>query len=227
VERRLDGRTLSVTEINRALRSAPDDHWVIEWPGGRHNLAVAVEGSGDVRIEGDVGAYCAGMNNGLNVTILGSAGWGLAENNEGGTVVLEGYAGAGAGASLRRGTVVVKKDADVRAGVSMKGGLLVVGGNVGAMCGFMHQKGAIVVVGNAGRGVGDSMYEGIVLVGGEIREPGNDTRIERPDVDDERLLEEAGGLLGDGDLDRDWKKIVSARRLWYFTKENMAMWREM
>jgi glutamate synthase domain-containing protein 3 len=227
VERRLDGRDLTVTEINRALREHPDDDWLLAAPDGRHNLGVGVVGAGRVRIEGNVGAYCAGMNNGLNVHVTGSAGWGLAENNEGGTVVVDGSAGAGAGASLRRGAVVVKGNADVRAGVSMKGGLLVIGGNTGAMCGFMHQRGTIVICGNAARGVGDSMYEGIVLVGGEIVQPGNATRIESPDPDDERTLEEAAGLLDNGDLDRYWKKIVAARRLWYFTKENMAMWRHL
>jgi formylmethanofuran dehydrogenase subunit C len=109
----------------------------------------------------------------------------------------------------------------------MKGGLLVIGGDTGAMCGFMHQRGTIVIAGDAGRGVGDSMYEGVVLIGGEVAVPGNDTRVEMPDADDLRTLEEAARLLGNGALDRDWKKLVAARRLWYFTKENMAMWREM
>jgi glutamate synthase domain-containing protein 3 len=227
VARRLDGAGLSVTEINRALRERPDDDWVLEGPAGRHNLAVAVVGSGSLAVEGNVGAYCAGMNNGLDVRVRGSAGWGLAENNEGGTVVVEGSAGAGAGASMRRGAVVVRGHADVRAGVAMKGGLLVIGGNAGAMCGFMHQKGTIVIFGDAARGVGDSMYEGIVLVGGRIAEAGNDTRVEAPDADDERLLEEASRLLDDGSADRDWKKIVCTRRLWYFTKDNMAIWRHL
>jgi glutamate synthase domain-containing protein 3 len=227
VDRHLDGRELTVTDINRALREHPADTWTLTHPDGRHNLAVAVVGDGTVTIEGNVGAYCAGMNNGLDVHVRGSAGWGLAENNEGGTVVVDGSAGAGAGASIRRGAVVVKGNADVRAGVAMKGGLLVIGGSTGAMCGFMHQRGTIVICGDAGRGVGDSMYEGIVLVGGEVAQPGNDTRIERPDADDERTLEEAARLLGNGALDRDWKKLVAARRLWYFTKENMAMWRQM
>jgi glutamate synthase domain-containing protein 3 len=227
VERRLDGHDLTVTEINRALREHPDDDWLLADPDGRHNLGVADVGSGSVRIDGNVGAYCGGMNNGLDIHVTGSAGWGIAENNEGGTVVVDGSAGAGAGASLRRGTVVVKGHADVRAGVSMKGGLLVIGGSAGGMCGFMHQRGTIVICGDAARGVGDSMYEGVVLVGGAIAQPGNDTKIERPDADDERTLEEAAALLGNGGLDRDWKKIFAARRLWYFTKENMAMWRAM
>jgi methylamine---glutamate N-methyltransferase subunit B len=227
LERRLDGSGLTVTEINRALRDQPDDDWTLSAPDGRHNIGVAVVGSGSLRIEGNVGAYCAGMNNGLDVHVDGSAGWGLAENNEGGTVVVEGSAGAGAGASMRAGAVAVRGDADVRAGVSMKGGLLAIGGSAGAMCGFMHQRGTIVICGDAHRGVGDSMYEGVVLVGGEIAEPGNDTRLEKPDADDERVLAEVARLLGNGSLDRDWKKLVAARRLWYFTKENMAMWREM
>lgn len=227
MERHLDGRELTVTEINRALREHPAGTWTLTHPDGRHNLAVAVVGEGRLMIDGSVGAYCAGMNNGLDVYVRGSAGWGLAENNEGGTVVVEGSAGAGAGASMRGGAVVVKGDVDVRAGVAMKGGLLVVAGDAGAMCGFMHQRGWIIIAGDAGRGVGDSMYEGIVLVGGDVSQPGNDTRIEPLDADDERVLEDAGRLLGNGSLDRGWKKLVSARRLWYFTKENMAMWRQM
>jgi methylamine---glutamate N-methyltransferase subunit B len=227
VERRVDCRGLSAHEINLPIRAEPDADWELAHPGGRHNLVVGVTGLGSVRVDGHAGAYCAGMNDGLDVLVTGSVGWGLAENNERGTVVVNGCAAAGAGASMRGGEVAVCGDADVRAGVGMKGGLLAIGGDAGGMCGFMAQVGTIVVAGRARRGVADSMYDGIVLVGGEIPEAGNDTRIlTQLDADDTAAIDRASALLGRG-LDLPWRKIVAGRRLWHFTKENMALWRAM
>jgi glutamate synthase domain-containing protein 3 len=227
VERRIDCRGLSAHEINLPIRAEPDAEWTLTRPGGCHNLLVGVSGRGAVRVDGHAGAYCAGMNDGLDVHVTGSVGWGLAENNERGTVVVDGCAAAGAGASMRGGEVAVCGDADVRAGVGMKGGLLAIGGDAGGMCGFMAQVGTIVVAGRARRGVADSMYDGIVLVGGEIPEAGNDTRIlTQLDADDAAAIERASILLGRG-LDLPWRKIVAGRRLWHFTKENMALWRSM
>jgi methylamine---glutamate N-methyltransferase subunit B len=227
VERRIDCRGLSAHEINLPIGESPGADWTLTHPAGRHNLLVGVTGSGSVRVEGHAGAYCAGMNDGLDVHVTGSVGWGLAENNERGTVVVEGCAAAGAGASMRGGEVAVRGDADVRAGVGMKGGLLAIGGDAGGMCGFMAQVGTIVVAGTARRGVADSMYDGVVLVGGEIPEAGNDTRIlDELDDDDVAAIDRAAALLG-RELDLPWRKIVAGQRLWHFTKENMALWRAM
>jgi glutamate synthase domain-containing protein 3 len=227
VERRHDARELTASGVNRALRAEPGAEHVVDRPDGLHNLAVGVSGTGRVRFAGHVGAYCGGMNDGFQILVDGSAGWGLGENCEAGTILVDGCAAAGAGASMRGGAVVVRGDADVRAGVGKKGGLLVIGGEAGGMCGFMAQVGHIVVAGDARRGVGDSMYEGRVLVGGAIREAGSDTRVERTlDDEDEAALMQARALLGEA-LDHDWQRIVAGRRLWHFTKENMAMWRSV
>jgi methylamine---glutamate N-methyltransferase subunit B len=227
VGRTIDCHGLTARDINMPIRSEPTGDWLLTNPGGKHNLLVGISGDATVRIDGHAGAYLAGMNNGLDVHVSGSVSWGLAENNECGRVIVDGTAAAGAGASMRGGDVVVRGDVDVRAGIQKKGGLLVIGGDAGGMCGFMAQIGHIVVCGDARRGVADSMYEGVVLVGGRIAEPGNDTRVDTTvNADDAAAIERASELLGRS-LDLPWQRITAGRRLWHFTKENMAMWRQM
>jgi methylamine---glutamate N-methyltransferase subunit B len=218
------GRT--AREINRAIRDAvaAGEGTTVANPGARHNLGVALLQAGTVQMDGSVGYYCAGMNDGASVEVNGSAGWGLAEGMLSGTVVVAGNAGNGAAASIRGGTVVVRGDCAARAGIAMKGGRLLIGGDAGYMTGFMMQKGVIVICGNAGDALADSMYEGVVFVGGEIASLGNDAIIERPSAEDRALL---SGALADFGLARpaEFRKIVSGRKLWNFEHEELATWR--
>ncbi len=103
-------------------------------------------------IEGSVGYYVAGLNDGATVVVRGGAGWGAAESMRDGTIVIDGNAGNAVAASIRSGTVVVRGDASTRAGIAMKGGMLIVAGSVGPMAGFMMQKGILVVCGDAADG---------------------------------------------------------------------------
>ena len=223
---RLDAGTLSVRDLNQALRGAlaHDTPVTVTNPGARHNLAVALLHSGRVVAEGSVGYYCAGMNDGATVEILGSAGWGLAEGMLSGTVVVRGNAGNGAAASIRGGTVVVHGDCAARAGIAMKGGLLLIQGDAGYMTGFMMQKGVIVICGNAGDALADSMYEGVVFVGGEIAALGNDAIVEDPTADDLTMLAEAFATYGVTPPAR-LKKVVAGRKLWNFEHAELETWR--
>ena len=223
---RIDGGGESIRDLNRAIRAALAEGRAVEVsdPGARHNLGVALLDPGSVHIAGSVGYYCAGMADGATVEIDGSAGWGLAEGMLSGTVVVSGNAGNGAAASIRGGTVVVRGDCAARAGIAMKGGTLIVAGDVGYMAAFMMQKGALVICGDAGDALADSMYEGVVFVGGEIASLGNDTVIEAPSPDDERMLE---SVLATYDITPPtrFRKVVSGRKLWNFATSELDTWR--
>lgn len=223
----IDAHGLSTRELNAELRrlAATTTEVVVRNPGSRHNLGVAlIDTKAKIRFDGSVGYYCAGLNCGAEVEIRGNTGWGVAENMTSGTVIVGGDAGACAGATLRGGTLYVAGDVAARAGISMKGGTLIVGGNAGFMTGFMIQLGRIIVRGDVGEGVGDSMYEGEIFVGGRIRGFGNDAILADLTPEDEQMLESelmAVGLT----VDREYRKIVAGKKLWYFNKKEWELWK--
>ena len=228
-----DGRT--TREINveiKRLVAKGETELSVSTPGARHNLGVAILESVHITFDGSVGYYCAGMIDGPTIRVKGSAGWGLAESMKNGTVIVESCVGNGAAASIRGGTVVIHDDAAARLGVSMKGGLILVAGNCGYMAGFMAQKGIMIVCGDTGEAFADSMYESVCFVGGEIAELGNDAIIEEPTEEDLRFLtltfsnylpQKSEYLSNDV---RQYKKIVSGRKLWNFNKKEREIWRE-
>ncbi len=228
-----DGKTTRDinAEIKRLIAQGETD-LCVKNPGAQHNLGVALLQPVHLTFDSSVGYYCAGMIDGPTVEIEGSAGWGLAESMMGGTVVVEGNAGNGAAASIRGGTVVIHGDAAARLGVSMKGGLIIVGGNCGYMAGFMAQKGTIIVCGDAGEAFADSMYEAVCFVVGEIAELGNDAVIEEPTEEDRAFLESTlsqhlpSKVRNSRTAIRNFKKVVSGRKLWNFDKDERAVWRE-
>ena len=201
-------------------------------PGARHNLGVAILERVTIRLDGSVGYYCGGLIDGPNFEIAGSAGWGLAESMMNGQVVVRGSAGNGAAAAIRGGTVVIQQDAAARLGVSMKGGTVLVAGNCGYMAGFMGQKGTIIVCGDAGEAFADSMYETVCFVGGRISELGTDTVVEQPSGSDAEFLDSTLAQHLPPDLrkskpaGRNFKKIVSGRKLWNFDKQEWKTWQE-
>jgi glutamate synthase domain-containing protein 3 len=223
----VDCTSRPVREINRAIRRLVDDgedDILVQNPGARHNLAVAILKDVAITIDGPVGYYAGGMSDGVRLTIRGSAGWGVAECMLAGTVVVDGHAGNGAAASIRGGTVVVRGDAAARAGIAMKGGLLVIGGDTGYMTGFMMQRGRIIVCGDAGPALADSMYEGTVFVGGEIAELGNDAVVS--DATPEERAEIHATLARYGVKGRDnFRKVVSGRKLWNYDKKELDAWK--
>ena len=78
---------------------------------------------------------------------------------------------------------------------------------------------------DAGDGIGDSMYEGTVYVGGSIHSLGADCVEAELTGDDRALLETE---LTGNDIDAggfDWKKLVSGRKLWNFSKHEYDAWR--
>ncbi len=222
----IDADGLTLRDVNASLREAAanEEEITLVNPNYRHNLCVAWRITGSrVTVEGDVGYYFAGLNNGGHFEVGGNAGWGVAENMTSGSVTVSGDVGHCAGASLNGGFLYIAGNASPRAGISMKGGTIVIGGNAGMMSGFMIQKGQIIVRGDVGNGIGDSMYEGAIYVGGEIHELGNDAIIETMTVDDHSLIEDKLGEAG-LKVDRDYKKIVSGKKLWHFDKKDWELW---
>jgi methylamine---glutamate N-methyltransferase subunit B len=214
----------TVRELNRRLHSADAPLRVrVLNPGGRHAIAVGLDGSHEVEIEGHVGYYCAGMNKLAGVRIRGNCGVGVAENMMSGTVVVEGSASQSAGATARGGLLVIHGDASARCGISLKGADIVVRGSVGHMSGFMAQKGAIVVCEDAGEALGDSLYEARLFVRRSVASLGADC------VEKEMRAEhvaEVRDLLARAEIDdadaADFRRFGSARRLYNFQVEHLG-----
>jgi methylamine---glutamate N-methyltransferase subunit B len=207
------GRT--TREINLQIKRAASDgaaEIILLHPAGRHNLCVALFDPVTVRLRGDAGWYCGGMLDGGTVTVDGNCGWGVAENGMSGRVEVHGNAGTGAGATMHGGELYVAGDAGSRAAISLKGGAVVVGGSV-------------VICGDAGEALGDSMYEGTIYVAGEVASLGADAvdaELESGDMDFLRSELERHAV------DREpssFRKIVSGRKLWNFSKKEFEVWK--
>ena len=190
-------------------------------PGGRHAIAVGIDGPWEVEIEGHVGYYCAGMNQRATVRVRGNCGVGVAENMMSGTVVVEGSASQAAGASARGGLLAIHGDASARCGISLKGADIVVRGSVGHMSAFMAQRGALVVCGNAGEALGDSLYEARLYVRGSVASLGADCVEKEMRPEHRSQLGELLLAAGFDDLDSaQFRRYGSARRLYNFHLDN-------
>jgi glutamate synthase domain-containing protein 3 len=225
---RIDAKNLQTRELNRQIRAAVAEgatEILVASPAGRHNLAVALEGSARITFDGTVGYFVGALGLGPDVVVNGNAGWSVGADLMKGSVHIHGSGGSSVGASIRGGTVVVDGDAGARAGIALKGGTVVVGGDVGYMSGFMMQSGTLVVGGDAGDGLGDSMYTGDIFVGGDIAGMGADTVVRDPTDDELGHLKELLTGLGH-ETDRPWKHITSGGALWHFEKEQYELWKQ-
>ena len=216
---KLDG----VRELNKTLhRAAGGEAFAVDHPGGKHSIAVGVDADVSIEINGHVGYYAAGMNQGGRITINGNAGVGVAENMMSGTVRVTGDASQSAGATAHGGLLVIDGNASARCGISMKGVDIVVGGNIGHMSAFMAQAGRLVVCGDAGEAFGDSIYEARIYVKGTVASLGADCVAK--DMREEHLAE-LGGLLraaGRDDDPAEFTRYGSARTLYNFHVDNSS-----
>ncbi len=210
---------LSVSDtrtVNQALHDASSGSPVILNPEGAHALAVGLDASLEVTIEGSVGYYCAGMNQHASVVVNGNAGTGLAENIMSGTVRVKGSASQAAGSSGHGGLVVIEGDASGRCGISMKGVDIVVFGDIGHMSAFMAQSGNLVVLGDAGADLGDSIYEAHLFVRGSVESLGADCVEKEMRAEHHDIL---GAVLARAGSDADpseFTRYGSSRTLYQF-----------
>jgi glutamate synthase domain-containing protein 3 len=194
--------------------------WRVLNPRGAHAVAVGVSVPVAIGIEGHVGYYCAGMNDGAQVTIFGNAGPGVAENMMSGTVRVMGDASQAAGATAHGGLLVIEGNAAARCGISMKGVDIVVKGSVGHMSAFMAQSGNLVILGDAGEALGDSLYEAKIFVRGTPASLGTDCERKEMTEPDRQIL---AGLLAKASAQAepdDFKLYGSARTLYHFHVDN-------
>jgi glutamate synthase domain-containing protein 3 len=224
-----DGVTFDLaTESLRALNStlaalAPETNqtsWQILNPRGQHAVAVGVTVPVAITIDGHVGYYCAGMNDGAAITVTGNAGPGVAENMMSGTVRVKGDASQAAGATAHGGMLIIDGNASARCGISMKGIDIIVQGSVGHMSAFMAQSGNLVILGDAGEALGDSLYEARIFVRGSVASLGADCE-EKPMTDADRAI--LNGLLDKAGIAAEassFKLYGSARTLYHFHVDN-------
>ncbi len=194
--------------------------WRILNPRGGHAIAVGVTAPVAIRIDGPVGYYCGGMNDGARITIEGNAGPGVAENMMSGIVHVRGDASQAAGATAHGGLLVIEGNAAARCGISMKGVDIVVKGSVGHMSGFMAQSGNLVICGDAGEALGDSLYEANIFLRGAAASLGADCE-EKPMTP--ATLAALAALLRRADCDAEpagFRLYGSARTLYHFHVDN-------
>lgn len=222
----IDLQNISVRELNQALHDQAIDCRETDWRviglKGHHNLAVGLDQTLTVSLQGHVGYYCGGMNQKANIVVEGNAGQGVAENMMSGSVRVRGDASQSAGATAHGGLLVIEGNAGARCGIAMKGADIVVRGNVGHMSCFMAQAGRMVVCGDAGEALGDSLYETRIYVKGRVGSLGADC-IEK-EMRAEHL-EELGDLLARAGVDEnpaDFKRYGSARSLYNFKVDNAS-----
>jgi len=217
----IDAEPLEGPDVNRRIRELMMDgvgHITIRNPGAKHSIAVGILNRLELEIEGSLGYFGLGLNDGPNVRIRGRVGWSCAENMMAGTVVIEKNAGSTFGAALRGGDLVCRGDVGSRTGIDMKGGTIIVGGRSGILSGFMMQRGRMLILGDAGTNLGDSMYDGTIFVGGEIASLGVDAVREDLTDLDVRWLSKKLALY---DLEapngvENLKKVVAGRQLWNY-----------
>ena len=214
-----------IRQVNADIREAvaAKEKVVVRRPLSRHNLGVGLPDGADVLFDGSVGYYCGGLNNGATITVSRNAGWGTGEAMARGHITVDGYCGMSAGASMRGGLIHVRGDAGPRCGVALKGGDIVVEGAVGYLTGFMSHAGRIVSLGAAADACGDSLWGGEVWVAGPIASLGVDAKVVEPQPDEVAGITDLLSRVGiDGSF--DWKRIVSAQRLWHFESRDASAW---
>lgn len=190
----------------------------------RHNLGVGLPDGAELSFEGSVGYYCGGLNTGARVEIERNCGWAVGEGMAKGHITVGGYAGMSCGAAMIGGTIHVKGDAGPRVGVAMKGGNIVVEGKIGYQSGFMAHSGKIIALGGAGESCADALWEGEVWVAGEIDSLGVDVNVIDPTAKEVAEVDAILDPLGLVDSSRNWRKLVSGQRLWYFESRDASAW---
>ncbi|MBB5372197.1 GltB/FmdC/FwdC-like GXGXG domain-containing protein [Acidocella aromatica] len=215
-----------IKDVNEEIQAAAKAHHslLVRNTLSRHNLGIGLPKGVDVAFEGSVGYYCGGLNTGAIVTVEDDAGWGTGEGMDAGHITIGGYAGMSAGAAMRGGTIHVRGDAGPRIGVAMKGGNIIVEGKIGSQAGFMAHAGKIIALGGAGASCADALWQGEVWVAGEIESLGVDAVVKEPTAEQVAEVDAILEPLGLVDSARNWRRIVSGQRLWYFESRDANAW---
>lgn len=122
----------SAEEINRAIAERLGEGKTLRISGlrGQDLIAVRVERSGRLLLEGELGDYALALNRGLSATIRGSAGRFLCWRMSGGEVDVQGDVGDEAALGMAGGRLLIRGDVKGSLASYMKGGTVVVEGDV-------------------------------------------------------------------------------------------------
>jgi len=161
------------------VRGAGGERLVIEADGGRLDRIGADMTGGEIRIDGNAGAYLGIGMRGGRIEISGNADAYAACGLAGGTLRIGGNAGDFLGAALpgehkgmRGGVVIVGGHVGDRAGDHMRRGLILAEGDCGSYCGSRMQGGTLALLGRCGIRPGYSMRRGTLLFMGPPPAPG-------------------------------------------------------
>ena len=215
-----------IRDINRDIQAAlaAGEEVTVRDTLSRHNLGVGLPEAGRIKFEGSVGYYCGGLNTGCEVEIERNAGWAVGEGMSDSKITVGGYAGMSCGAAMTGGLIHVKGDAGPRCGVAMKNGTIVVEGKIGYQSGFMAHRGRIIALGGAGASCADALWEGEVWVAGPVESLGVDVNVVEPTAEEVAEVDAILDPLGLKDSSRDWRKMISGQRLWYFESRDASAW---
>ncbi len=215
-----------IREVNQDIQAAlaAGDEVTVTETLSRHNLGVGLPKKGDISFKGSVGYYCGGLNTGTKIDIERNAGWAVGEGMSDGHITVGGYAGMSCGAAMMGGTIHVKGNTGPRCGVAMKGGNIVVEGKIGYQSGFMAHRGKIIALGGAGESCADALWEGEVWVAGPVDSYGVDVKVIEPTAEEVAEVDKILDPLGLVDSSRDWRKMISGQRLWYFESRDASAW---
>lgn len=215
-----------IREVNQDIQAAlaKGEAVTVTETLSRHNLGVGLPTRGEISFKGSVGYYCGGLNTGTKVNIERNAGWAVGEGMSDGHITVGGYAGMSCGAAMMGGTIHVKGNAGPRCGVAMKGGNIVVEGKIGYQSGFMAHRGKIIALGGAGESCADALWEGEVWVAGPVDSYGVDVKVIEPTAEEVAEVDKILEPLGLVDSSRDWRKMISGQRLWYFESRDASAW---
>lgn len=215
-----------IREINEDIQAAVARGEVVRVVNtlSRHNLGIGLPDGAEVHFEGSAGYYCGGLNTGARITVERNCGWALGEGMAKGHITVGGYAGMSCGAAMIGGTIHVKGNAGPRCGVAMKGGNIVVEGKIGYQSGFMAHAGKIIALGGAGASCADALWQGEVWVAGEVESLGVDVNVIEPTAEEVAEVDAILAPLGLVDSSRNWRKMVSGQRLWYFESRDASAW---
>ena len=152
------------------VSTGAEDRLVIDGPDERLDDVGAGMSSGDLVVEGNVGARVGLEMRGGRISVRGSASVGAGTAMSGGELRIVGDAGDHIGTALpgerhgmRDGVVIVEGAAGAGVGDRMRRGLIVIVGAVGPFCGARMAAGTIVVVGKLGASAGAAMRRGTVI----------------------------------------------------------------
>ena len=222
----IDAGERHIRDINRDIQKAvaAGDPVTVVNTLSRHNLRVGLPPGADIRFEGSVGYYCGGLNTGATIDIENNGGWAIGEGMSDGYITVGGYAGMSCGAAMMGGTIHVKGDSGPRCGVAMKGGNIIVEGKIGYQSGFMSHAGKIIALGGAGDSCADALWEGEVWVAGDVASLGVDVKVIEPTAEEVAEVDVILEPLGLVDSSRNWRKMISGQRLWFFESRDANAW---